>query len=343
MTIQENVSLKPYNTFGIDATARYFAEITTVEDLQALIAKKLDEEQKTFILGGGSNVLLTQNFDGLVIKMNISGKAVVEENATSVWVRAGAGENWHQFVLYCIAHGYGGIENLSLIPGTLGAAPMQNIGAYGVEIQDVFEYLEAVDLKSGALKQFTHEECHFGYRESIFKNTLKDKYVITHVTLKLSKQPVVNTSYGAIEDTLNQLRAEEGYQARPAIQEVSDAVIHIRQSKLPDPKEIGNAGSFFKNPVIEAVKFAALQEQYPQIPAYPLPDGKVKVPAGWLIEQCGWKGKKVGNTGVHSKQALVLVNHGEAEGKEVWNLAMHIKASVEERFGIEISPEVNII
>jgi UDP-N-acetylmuramate dehydrogenase len=343
MTMQENVSLKPYNTFGIDARARYFVEITSVADLQELISRKIYKEEEIFILGGGSNVLLTQNFEGLVVKMNIPGIEVIKENEASVWVKVGAGENWHQFVLYCITQGYGGIENLSLIPGTVGAAPMQNIGAYGVEIQDVFESLEAVHLTTGVVKQFTHQECHFGYRESIFKTTLKGKYVITHVTLRLSKQPVIHTSYGAIEDTLKALRTKEGYQARPAIQEVSDAVIHIRQSKLPDPKEIGNAGSFFKNPVVEAAKFKGLQQQYAQVPGYELPDGTVKVPAGWLIEQCGWKGKKVGNTGVHSKQALVLVNHGNAKGEEVWNLAMQIKASVWEKFGIEISPEVNII
>lgn len=343
MTIQENVSLQPYNTFGIDAKARYFVEITNIADLQALIRRKVYKEQEIFILGGGSNVLLTQDFEGLVIKMNIPGIEVVEENEELVRVRAGAGENWHQFVLYCITQGYGGIENLSLIPGTVGAAPMQNIGAYGVEIQDVFESLEAVHLTTGELKQFTHQECQFGYRDSIFKNTLKGKYVITHVTLRLNKQPVINTSYGAIEDTLKELRARQGYKARPVIQEVSEAVIHIRQSKLPDPREIGNAGSFFKNPVVEAAKFEALQQQYAQVPGYQLPDGTVKVPAGWLIEQCGWKGKKVGNTGVHSKQALVLVNHGNAKGEEVWELAMQIKASVWEKFGIEISPEVNII
>ncbi|WPP49025.1 UDP-N-acetylmuramate dehydrogenase [Catalinimonas niigatensis] len=343
MTIQENISLKAYNTFGIDANARFFVEITQVEDLQKLINEPIYKEQEKFILGGGSNVLLTQDFDGLVVKINIPGIEVIEENEDTVWVKAGAGENWHQFVLHCIALEYGGIENLSLIPGTVGAAPMQNIGAYGVEIQDIFESLEAVHLITGALKHFTHEECQFGYRESIFKNTLKGKYIITHVTFKLSKQAQINSSYGAIEETLKILRTKDGYQTRPAIQEVSDAVIHIRQSKLPDPKEIGNAGSFFKNPVVEAGKFEDLQQQYPQMPGYNLPDGTVKVPAGWLIEQCGWKGKRVGNTGVHSKQALVLVNHGNAQGKEVWDLAMQIKASVWEKFGVEISPEVNII
>ncbi|MDF9799532.1 UDP-N-acetylmuramate dehydrogenase [Catalinimonas alkaloidigena] len=343
MTIQENISLRPYNTFGIDAIARFFVEINSVDDLKELISKELYWEKEVFILGGGSNVLLTQNFNGLVVKMNIPGIEVVEENENFVWVRAGAGENWHMFVLHCIARGYGGVENLSLIPGTLGAAPMQNIGAYGVEIQDVFECLEAVNLSDGKVKQFSHEECQFGYRESVFKHSLKGKYIITHVTLRLSKQPEVNTTYGAIEETLKEMRAQKGYEARTPIEEVSEAVIRIRKSKLPDPLKIGNAGSFFKNPVIEASKFESLQQAYPHVPGYQLPDKKVKVPAGWLIEQCGWKGKKVGNTGVHSQQALVLINHGGAQGNEVRALAMEIKDSVWEKFDIEISPEVNII
>ncbi|MEK6477140.1 UDP-N-acetylmuramate dehydrogenase [Catalinimonas sp. 4WD22] len=343
MTIQENISLKPYNTFGIDAIARFFVEINSVDDLQELISKKLYREKEVFILGGGSNVLLTQDFDGLVIKINIPGIEVVEENEKFVWVRAGAGENWHMFVLHCIARGYGGVENLSLIPGTVGAAPMQNIGAYGVEIQDVFESLEAVNLSDGKVKNFTHEECQFGYRESVFKHILKGKYIITHVTLRLSKQPEINTTYGAIEETLKEMRAQEGYEARTPIEEVSEAVIRIRKSKLPDPLKIGNAGSFFKNPVIDATKFESLQQAYPQVPGYKLADDRVKVPAGWLIEQCGWKGKKVGNTGIHNQQALVLVNHGQAQGNEVITLAMQIKDSVWEKFGIEITPEVNII
>ncbi|WKN33906.1 UDP-N-acetylmuramate dehydrogenase [Porifericola rhodea] len=343
MTIQENVSLKAYNTFGIEASARYFVETSSTKDLQQLIKTPLYQQQELFILGGGSNVLLTQNFEGLVVKMSIPGIEVVEENENEVVVRAGAGENWHEFVLHCIARGYGGIENLSLIPGTVGAAPMQNIGAYGVEIKDVFESLEAVDLQTAELKVFKHEDCKFGYRESVFKNVLKGKYIITQVSFRLSKQANINTSYGAIEETLKEMRSQSNYKARTAIEEVSEAVIQIRQSKLPDPKEIGNAGSFFKNPVLSAEKFQVLKTDYPQVPGYPLEDGSVKVPAGWLIEQCGWKGKKVGNTGVHSKQALVLVNHGNAQGNEVRKLAMQIKDSVWQKFEVEIMPEVNII
>lgn len=343
MTIQENVSLKPYNTFGIDASARYFALVKSEEELQQLIHQKIYQDYEVMILGGGSNVLLTRDFEGLMIKMDIRGVDLVEENEQHVWLRVGAGENWHAFVLYCIARGYGGIENLSLIPGTVGAAPMQNIGAYGVEIKDVFESLEAINLQSGEIRTFTHQECRFGYRESVFKRDLKGKYVITSVIFRLSKQPEVNTSYGTIEEALHEMRSAEGYQARPLIQEVSDAVIQIRQSKLPDPREIGNAGSFFKNPVISKASYEALQQEYKNVPGYPVTDNTVKVPAGWLIEQCGWKGKRVGDTGVHSKQALVLVNHGNVKGADVYALAMDIQHSVKEKFGIDISPEVNIV
>jgi len=343
MKIEENVSLKPYNTFGIDTKARYLVRVSSPEELQELVSHKIYKDQKILILGGGSNVLLTQDFAGLVIKMDIRGIEVLEEDSANVWVKAGAGENWHQFVLYCIEKGYGGVENLSLIPGTVGAAPMQNIGAYGAELKDVFECLEAIHIQQGRLRLFTHEECRFGYRDSIFKNELKGQYIITSVTLRLSKNPTINTSYGTLEDTLRQLRTQEGYQARPVLQEVSDAVIQIRQSKLPDPLVIGNAGSFFKNPVISRQHYENLLQQYGQVPGYPLSDEEVKVPAGWLIEQCGWKGRRFGNTGVHDRQALVLVNHGTAQGAEVWTLAMKIKESVKEKFNIDISPEVNII
>ncbi len=343
MTIQENVSLQPYNTFGISAHTRYFVSITRAEELQTLIHQEIYRNQEVMILGGGSNILLTSDFDGLIIKMDIQGIEAVEENEEYMWLRSGAGENWHAFVLYCISHGYGGVENLSLIPGTVGAAPMQNIGAYGVEIKDVFESLVAVDLETGALRTFSNQACRFGYRDSIFKRDLKGKYVITAVTFRLSKQPQINTSYGTIEDALQQIRSAEEYQPRPPIQEVSDAVIQIRQSKLPDPREIGNAGSFFKNPVVNRKQYEALQHTYENVPGYPVTEDTVKVPAGWLIEKCGWKGKRVGQTGVHSKQALVLVNYGGVKGAAVYELAMQIKKSVWNTFGIEIAPEVNII
>ena len=343
MTIEENVSLKPYNTFGIETIARYFVSVQSVAQLQELTTKPVYQDHKKMILGGGSNVLLTQDFDGLIIKMDIKGIELIEEDVESVYLKAGAGENWHEFVLYCIKQGFGGIENLSLIPGTVGAAPMQNIGAYGVEIKDAFESLDAVDIASGDVVTFDHQACCFGYRESVFKRDYKEKYIITAVTFKLSKQHQINTSYGAIEESLQAMRKAGNYQAKPAIQEVSDAVIQIRQAKLPDPAKIGNAGSFFKNPVVSKEKYEALQKQYEQVPGYPVGDNTVKVPAGWLIEKCGWKGKRVGNTGVHSHQALVLVNHGNVKGADVYALAMDIKKSVQDQFGIEINPEVNII
>ncbi len=261
-----------------------------------------------------------------------------------MWIQAGAGVAWHAFVMYCIDQGLGGIENLSLIPGTLGAAPMQNIGAYGVEIQDTFDSLEAVDMQTGELRTFDQEACTFGYRESIFKTSLKGQYVITSVTLRLSKHPIVNISYGAIEETLKLWQAEDDASlAAPGIKEVSQAVTYIRQSKLPDPKVIGNAGSFFKNPVVEASVYENIRKQYPHAPAYPLPDGTVKIPAGWLIEQAGWKGKKAGAVGVHDKQALVLVNYGNGKGSEIVRLSEDIQASVWEKFQVKLSPEVNFV
>ncbi len=343
MNIQENVSLEPYNTFHIDATAKEFVEINSLRDLQQLLKNPEYMAKPTLILGGGSNVLFTKDFEGLVLKINIAGITILREDEAHAWVKAGAGVNWHQFVLHCIRLGYGGIENLSLIPGTVGAAPLQNIGAYGVEIKDTFDSLEAVDRRSGEVKTFYHQDCQFGYRESIFKNELKDQYVITSVTFRLHKKPIINTTYGAIEETLAQMRSHNGSPAVPGIQEVSQAVIQIRQSKLPDPQVIGNAGSFFKNPVISAEKYEQLRQTYEAMPVYQLPGHLVKVPAGWLIEQAGWKGKRIGKVGVHDKQALVLVNHGGGKGEEIKALAYQIKEDVYQKFGIEIMPEVNII
>ncbi len=343
MNIQENVSLKLYNTFGIEAKACQFAEIRSVDDLQEILRNPAYASLPTLIIGGGSNLLFTRNFEGLVLKISIQGIEAVREDAQHVWLKAGAGVSWHQLVLYSIEQGLGGIENLSLIPGTVGAAPMQNIGAYGVEIQDTFDSLEAVERQTGALKTFYAQDCHFGYRESVFKNVLKDRYIITSVTLRLSKQPVINTSYGDIEKILAQRQSENGHHFVPGIREVSDAVICIRQSKLPDPAVIGNAGSFFKNPVIPQQQYEQLKKTFDQIPGYALPDQTVKVPAGWLIEQTGWKGKRVGDAGVHDRQALVLVNHGSASGEEIKALARQIQASVYEKFGIEIMPEVNMV
>lgn len=338
MQVQHNYSLKAYNTFGIDVSCNYFAEVTSTEELKTLLADPQWKTQPRLILGGGSNLLFTGDFDGLVIKNSIKGIEVVKEDEAHTWLKAGGGEVWHNLVLHAIDKGLGGIENLSLIPGQVGAAPMQNIGAYGVELKDVFDSLEALHIESGELHTFNNEQCAFGYRESVFKNKYKGQYIITSVTLRLSKKPVFNTSYGAITDTLKEMGVEQ-----LSIKAISDAVIHIRQSKLPNPAELGNAGSFFKNPVISRSAFEKLQLQNPTVPHYDQPDGSVKVPAGWLIEQAGWKGKKVGNTGSHAKQALVLVNYGNATGNEIYKLALDIQQSVKDQFGIDINPEVNIV
>lgn len=342
MQVLEDVSLQPYNTFGIDVHTRYWAKITSVADLQKILRHPDYQGVPKLVLGGGSNILFTQNFEGLVIKLDIQGIEVIEENEEYVWVKTGAGVSWHTLVLHCIEQGYGGLENMSLIPGTVGAAPMQNIGAYGVEIKDVFIALQAVEIATGKIAGFDHAQCQFGYRSSIFKHELKGQYIITSVTLKLSKKPVINTSYGAIEATLSDLLADRP-NATPTIQDVSRAVISIRQSKLPDPAQIGNAGSFFKNPVIPRQQYEALAMQYKNIPGYTVSDQEVKVPAGWLIEQCGWKGRRLGDIGVHDKQALVLVNYGGGQGGDLQKLAYQIKDSVKQKFDITIEPEVNML
>ncbi|MDX2000898.1 MAG: UDP-N-acetylmuramate dehydrogenase [Chitinophagales bacterium] len=338
MQVLQNVSLKPYNTFGIDVRATYLTEVFTIEELRQIILNNEWERVPKLILGGGSNILFTKDFEGLVILNRMKGIQVREETDKHVWLRIMGGEVWHELVVYAIQHGWGGIENLSLIPGLVGAAPMQNIGAYGVELEKVFDSLEAVDMETADIKTFSKAECAFGYRESVFKKELKGRYFILSVTLRLDKQPVLNTSYGDIKQTLADMRVHE-----PNIHSVSEAVIKIRSSKLPNPAEIGNAGSFFKNPEISKEQFESLVAQYPVMPSYPLPNGNLKIPAGWLIEQCGWKGKQVGHTGSHAKQALVLVNYGGASGNEVKALADDIRQSVQDRFGIDIVPEVNIV
>lgn len=344
MNLVNNISLKPYNTFGIDVQAKFFTEINSADDFREVISNKSTTNEKKLILGGGSNILFTKNFDGLVIRNNIPGIEVVSETETEVIVKAGAGESWHQFVLYCIGKNYAGIENLSFIPGFAGAAPMQNIGAYGVEIKDVFHELEAISMNTGETVKFSLADCNFGYRESVFKNKYKDQFLITSLSLKLTRldSPKAlyrfKTDYGDIKAVLS----EKGIYDL-SIKAVSDAVIEIRSSKLPNPKELGNAGSFFKNPSIPQAQFEELVKIHPVMPSYPQKDGTVKIPAGWLIEQCGWKGKVVGNTGSHKKQALVLVNYGHATGNEVWQLAMDIQKSVKDKFGIEINPEVNVV
>lgn len=337
LQILENISLKPYNSFAINVNARYFAEIKTAADLTELFQTGLLTTQKLLVVGGGSNILFTHDFDGLIVKINIKGlNSVVDSD--EVLVTSGAGEVWTDFVNYCVKNNFAGVENLSLIPGTVGASPIQNIGAYGVELKDVFESCSAFEIKTGQIKTFTFEDCHFGYRESIFKGELKGQFIITEVTFRLSAQPKINTSYGAIEAEL-QKRAID----HPSIADVSAAVSHIRVSKLPDPSTIGNAGSFFKNPVIEKYEFADIIARHPDVVHYPTPDGRIKLAAGWLIEQCGWKGKKVGETGTWKNQALVLVNHGSATGTEVFQFSEQIIDSVESTFGVTLEREVNIL
>ncbi len=337
MEIAQNHSLKTLNTFGIDARAAFFARVETVRQLRQVLTSNIARTRPILVLGGGSNVVFTGTFAGLVIHNLIGGIDIIKEDGQQVLVAAGGGMVWHSLVEFALDKNLGGIENLSLIPGSVGAAPIQNIGAYGAELKDVFAYLEAVDLASGRQRLFTREECAFGYRNSIFKNELKDRFMITKVVLRLAKKPQVNISYGAIGEVLT----ASGI-TTPTIREVSEAVIAIRQSKLPDPARIGNAGSFFKNPVLDKIDYEGLKLEFSGIPGYP-DNGSVKVPAAWLIEQCGWKGKRLGNVGVHDKQPLVLVNYGGGTGTEIVNLAADIKASVATKFGIELEPEPRII
>ncbi len=339
VVVQENVSLLPFNTFKFEATARYFCVIRSGLDMQELIRSEIFKTNKVLILGGGSNILLTRDFDGLVIKNEIKGKEIVSENEDTITLKVGSGENWHEFVMFCVDKDFGGVENLSLIPGTIGAAPMQNIGAYGIEVKNVIDSVQSIDLNTGMITNFSNDACKFGYRESIFKNEAKDKYFISSVTLTLTKtNHRFNTSYGAIQDTLTSSGVKN-----ITLRAISDAVIHIRRSKLPDPAVIGNAGSFFKNPSISNSSYENLKKHFPNIPGYAEPDNKTKVPAGWLIEQCGWKGKTIDKIGVHPLQALVLVHYGGDKGENIWNLAMNIQSSVKEKFQISLHPEVNIV
>ncbi len=340
LTVQRAVSLRPYTTFGIAANADYFAEVTSETDLQTLLQLPDLAAMPKLMLGGGSNILLTRDVPGLVVKLSIGGIAVVREDDLHIYIRAGAGVNWHELVLFCVDNNYAGMENLSLIPGTVGAAPMQNIGAYGVEVEQFVVHLDAIDSTTGEPRRFTHADCRFGYRESIFKHELKGQYIITSVTFRLDKTPTFHTRYGAIQETLDEMGISP---ENLSIRAISNAVIKIRRSKLPDPAEIGNAGSFFKNPEIPQAQFDTLKAAHPTLPGYPTTEGRMKVPAGWLIEQAGWKGYRHGDAGVHAKQALVLVNYGRATGNEILNLAQQVQASVNETFGIDIRPEVNVI
>lgn len=331
-----NFSLKPYNTFGLEVFAHSFCIVKTKEDIQLLIVNGLLKEQPFLLLGGGSNILFTKNFEGLVIKNEITGISIVQETDNEVWITAQSGTIWHDLVLFCVQNNYQGIENLALIPGTVGAAPIQNIGAYGVEVKDVLENIFVTDLSTGEEKTISASDCAFGYRDSKFKQEWKNKYFISNITIKLKKKDFnFNTSYGNIQDYLGDKPV--------SVESIANAVIAIRTSKLPNPKELGNAGSFFKNPEINPSLFKSLQTKYPEIPYYIINDNSVKIPAAWLIEQCGFKGKVIGNTGNHAKQSLVVVNYGEATGTEIWEHAQNVIQSVKVKFNIVLSPEVNVL
>jgi UDP-N-acetylmuramate dehydrogenase len=338
MKIEKNISLKPYNTFGIDVKAKFFSEVTSEKQLKDILSSDEYSNTPKLFLGGGSNILFTKDFDGLVLRISIQEIEKVSEDRETIKIKAGAGVIWHDLVLYCVERNYGGIENLSLIPGTVGAAPIQNIGAYGQELKNVFVSLNGVYVGSALSAEFKKNDCKFAYRESIFKNELKNKFIITYVTIRLSKNPILNINYGSIKSELGKLGSKD-----IGIKEVSDVITKIRQSKLPDPAVIGNAGSFFKNPVVSVEKFNRLKENFDDIIGFKLENGKVKIPAAWLIESCGWKGKKIGNAGTHTKHSLVLVNYGGAPGVEILNLAKEIRKSVYNKFGIKLNEEVNII
>lgn len=337
MIIEQNKSLKLLNTFGIDVTATNFVSVSTIVELKHVLALK--NHPNKLILGGGSNMLLTKDYDGLVIHLNLKGIEITREDEDFVYIKANAGENWHEFVIYCINNNFGGIENLSLIPGNVGTAPIQNIGAYGVELKDVFESCEAMSTETTSIKTFNKQECYFGYRNSVFKQYLKGQFIVTSVTFKLTKRNhQLHINYGTIAAQLKAMQIE-----KPSIQDISKVVIDIRESKLPNPKLIGNSGSFFKNPVISKQLYNKLLENFEDIPSYPISDTEVKIPAGWLIEKAGFKGKRFEDYGVHKNQALVLVNYGNAKGEDILKLSQLIQKTVERLFGISIEAEVNIL
>ena len=338
MNIIENYPLLKLNTFGVDVKAKYFTSINTINELIELTKTNVFKDLELLILGGGSNILFTKDFDGLVILNNIKGKEIIDQNQQSIFLKIGAGENWHELVMYCVDNGWGGIENLSLIPGNTGTAPMQNIGAYGVEIKETFIELEALEISSGKIVKFNNSDCEFGYRESVFKNKMKNQYIILNITLELKKNPVLNINYGDVKAILESQNIKN-----PAIKEVSNAIISIRQSKLPDPKKIGNSGSFFKNPIVSLNQLELIKKKYPNVVNYEINENEFKIAAGWLIERAGWKGKKFNNYGVHEKQALVLVNYGLANGMEIFELSEKIILDIKDKFGITLEREVNII
>ncbi|HEY4628554.1 MAG TPA: UDP-N-acetylmuramate dehydrogenase [Flavobacterium sp.] len=337
MEIQQNFSLKKYNTFGIEAKAKQFIAVHSIDELKIVLEE--NKAQKKFILGGGSNMLLTKDIDALVIHIDLKGKKIIKENENFVWIESQAGENWHEFVLWTIDQNFGGLENMSLIPGNVGTTPVQNIGAYGTEIKDTFVSCEAMTIENQEMKTFLKEDCHFGYRESVFKNVAKNQYVITSVVFKLTKHNhKINISYGDITAELAKNNI-----TNPNLKDVSNAVIAIRQSKLPDPKELGNSGSFFKNPILLKSDFEKIHQQFPEMKYFDISETEVKVPAGWLIEQAGFKGKRFGDAGIHKNQALVLVNYGNATGQEILDVSKNIQETIFKTFGIHIEAEVNVI
>lgn len=337
MEIQNHFSLKKYNTFGIEANAKEFVAVNSIEELETVLTE--NKSKKKFILGGGSNMLLTKDIDALVIHIDLKGKRIVKENEDYVWVESQAGENWHEFVMWTIDNNFGGLENMSLIPGNVGTTPVQNIGAYGTEIKDTFVSCLAIKIDTLEMKIFENAECNFGYRESVFKNEVKDQFIITSVIFKLTKHNhKINISYGDITGELQKMNVKN-----PTLKDVSNAVIAIRQSKLPDPKVLGNSGSFFKNPIVLKSEFETIHEKFPEMKYYEISETEVKVPAGWLIEQAGFKGKRFGDAGIHKNQALVLVNYGNATGQEIVNVAKKIQETIFQKFGIHIEAEVNII
>jgi UDP-N-acetylmuramate dehydrogenase len=338
MNIEKNISLKNLNTFSVDVKSKYFINIFSEKELIQVLNTEEFPNHKKLILGGGSNILFTKDFDGLVIKNSIPGIELIGEDNNKVIVEAGAGVIWEELVQYCVDRNYSGIENLSYIPGTVGAAPIQNIGAYGQELEETFYELRGIYIDSCETKNFNKSECSFSYRNSIFKNELKNKFIITSVKLKLNRNPDVNLSYNPVKDEVENRNVNH-----PTIKDIREIVIDIRKSKLPDPVEIGNAGSFFKNPVITKEKFKSLKEEYPNFKHFFVDEYYVKIPAAWLIEKCGWKGKRIGNTGTHDMQPLVIVNYGNASGKEIYEISTMIKNDVKKIFDITLENEVNIL
>lgn len=334
--IKENISLKNYNTFGIDVNSNFFVECNSTQDIIEFIESYQDSNLPLLILGGGSNILFTKDFKGYILRPFIKGIEILQESDTDVIVKVGAGEDWDEFIAYCVERGWGGIENLSLIPGNVGTCPIQNIGAYGVEVKDVITEVEALNISTLKSEIFINQDCEFAYRESIFKRKLKGTHIITYVSFKLQKQPVFKLDYGKLSEELKRFDGVN-------LANIRQAVIDIRDSKLPKPEELGNAGSFFKNPVVEKQKAIALLSEYEDMPSYDQGMGKVKIPAGWLIEKAGWKGKTIGNVGVHKNQALVLVNYGGAAGSDIYNLATEVQKSVKQMFDIDIAMEVNVV